>query len=868
MPGDQLPFFQSPRPTLRHLVMEKAAVRVNSAPGKGVRSEYRGMERTEHYQKLSGQIQSLEQEYVNIEQDRTTKGLPPKLDLLLEVDSAPGFPLSAQAIQALSSKSEGIAVLQAVPLRTEEGLKYTRVLLNVPHGRLTLLAEKFRRYAEEKTKEGNVPHQWVANIDHIARAALKSMWTDPEPMPADAGVYWWQFWIRRQPSACLPEFKKWAASAGLNLREEILKLPEHLVMVGSGTCQQLESSLDLLNTLAELRAARPWHYELTHLSGLEQEQWITAALEHMTPPAEDAPAVCVLDTGINRGHPLLRPVLSEADNHTIFADGDSSDSHPGPGHGTLMAGLAAYSDLRSLILQSGPWKQTHRLEGVKMLDPNNPHEPQNYGAVTAEAIFTPAITAPQRRRVYVMAITASGDIQGQPSAWSAALDGCAYGAEEENEPKRLFMVSAGNVDPFALDKDYRHPSTNEQRQIEDPAQAWNVVTVGAMTRRDQIQESDAESTLLSPIAQSGQLSPYSSTSCDWDPHWPIKPEIVMEGGNAARAHDESVERRDSLDLLSTSAAFLQRPLAPFRGTSPASALAAHLTAMVHAAYPHLWPETVRGLLVHSARWSEPMLQGLNPHRAFTKPQRRQFIRMLRCYGYGEPDAARAIHSSQREVTLLREDVLQPYKGKPGTAGVNDCHVHQLAVPTDLLLGLGEVTCTMRVTLSYFTAPNPSASNRIPGSRYRYGGALLRFRVKHKDESVEKFMRDVSAEAVQEGEEPDEPDSESAEGDDWEDPMTLHDKAWALGHQLRGKGGSLIQDVWQGNAADLAAMDHIAVFPVKGWWASRSFDKGTPWHQCHLKPLRYSLIVSVEVSQDIPLYNEIESLISAPLGAAP
>jgi hypothetical protein len=85
--------------------------------------------------------------------------------------------------------------------------------------------------------------------------------------------------------------------------------------------------------------------------------------------------------------------------------------------------------------------------------------------------------------------------------------------------------------------------------------------------------------------------------------------------------------------------------------------------------------------------------------------------------------------------------------------------------------------------------------------------------------------------------------------------------------LRSKGGSIIHDVWQGNAADLAAMDHIAIFPVKGWWASRSFQPDSPWYRCHRRPMRYSLIVSLETMADVPLYNEISNLISVPLDAS-
>lgn len=89
----------------------------------------------------------------------------------------------------------------------------------------------------------------------------------------------------------------------------------------------------------------------------------------------------------------------------------------------------------------------------------------------------------------------------------------------------------------------------------------------------------------------------------------------------------------------------------------------------------------------------------------------------------------------------------------------------------------------------------------------------------------------------------------------------------MGSKLCGKGGSLIHDVWKGSAADLAQMDRIAIFPAKGWWAYRTFPEGDPWHNCHSLPIRYSLLVSLEAEQDIPLYSEIQNKISVVLGTS-
>lgn len=245
-----------------------------------------------------------------------------------------------------------------------------------------------------------------------------------------------------------------------------------------------------------------------------------------------------------------------------------------------------------------------------------------------------------------------------------------------------------------------------------------------------------------------------------------------------------------------------------------------------------------------------MLAGIDPFRAFTKETRAGFVEILRTYGFGEPDFRRAEHSSEQAVTLLREDTLQPYDGGAGNATLKDCHIHLLGLPKTLLRDQLDARCTLRVTLSYFTPPNPGSNNRIGGSRYRYAGSLLRFRVRHKDEDEDAFERQVSKEAMEEADEEDE-------------LQGLSDPAWALGTKLRGKAGSLVQDIWRGSAADLAQMDRIAVFPAKGWWAARSFKTG-PWHKCHRRSLRYSLIVSVEIEADVPLYTAIRTELDIPL----
>jgi hypothetical protein len=811
----------------------------------------RNVDRRQKGAALAARIDEIEREVGS--EPATFEGEPSgRSGIPLELCSAYGHVVGADDVFKLTTSSD-IEVLLAVPETSEDGRNRTRMLLHVPYGELGKLREKFRRFGEDSTPAGNTPNPWIANLDEIARAAVPGLWTDEEPLPIDGEVHWWEFWLLAGRDN-LEAFKFLAERFEVRLKLGVLKLPERVVIIGSSTRAQLEAAEPLLDCLAELRRARATSLDWTDLEATEQQEIAADAADRVVAPPEDAPSVCLLDTGVNRGHPLLAQLLRSEDNHTIFGDGDSSDCYPGDGHGTLSAGLAAYGDLRGILDHSASIPVSHFLEGVRMFDGDRPHEPDNYGHVTRQAVGTAETIHGERKRVFAMPVSSEGENDGRPSSWSAAVDALAFGSEEEGEPKRLVILSAGNTDYLNAEVPLVYPDENLRCPIENPGQAWNALTVGALTHRS-IRERDPETRLMHEMAPPGALSPHSRTSATWDPHWPIKPEIVLEGGNLAVTGDQSAHRRESLDLLSTSKRVGDRLISPFRATSASTALAAKFAAEIHAEYPTLRPETIRGLMVHSARWNDTMLHGLDPHRQGSS---KRVAAILRQYGYGEPNAARARASAQNAVTLFREDSLRPFTNE---GKLNDCHIHTLPIPADLLEDPLMRDAIMRVTLSYFIAPSPSASNRMPGSRYRYAGCLLRFEARNANETDDAFLRRVGNAAE------DEADDVGEEEDTTVPNRTrINHGRWALGPGLRGKGGSLIHDVWRGSATDLLTMNQIAVFPKKGWWSYRSFPNDSVWYQCKRRQIRYSLVVSLETVANVPLYTEISNLLTVPLDA--
>jgi hypothetical protein len=151
---------------------------------------------------------------------------------------------------------------------------------------------------------------------------------------------------------------------------------------------------------------------------------------------------------------------------------------------------------------------------------------------------------------------------------------------------------------------------------------------------------------------------------------------------------------------------------------------------------------------------------------------------------------------------------------------------------------------MRVTLSYFIVPNPSA--RGTASKYHYPSHRLRFDVRHHLETTEDFLARINAAAAME---------------DDEQHTNPKDPDWLLGERQRHKG-SIHQDTWEGTAADLASRGFLAVYPAMGWWRTR------PKLERYDLPARYSLIISIRTPQtDIDLYNAVAARIATPVAIA-
>ena len=792
--------------------------------GGGINTPHR--DRQSHTQRLLNQVEQIQQQESELIQKQKAFGLDVSNGIYLAFESEQGFELK---FQSLDFQPSGIELCTVKEVDNQ-----IIATVFVPEGKLTHFLKKITQYKEENTANNNPKNKdLVESINAIKLAALEALWTDDlDLLPTDSDAIWWEAWLRCSTKIDYEAFlRAHAHQLDMKVSKESIKFLDRTVILVYGTKQQMSRSINLLGSIAEIRKAKDTADFFTNMNRIDQQEWINNTVDQLTAPSNNAPSICILDTGLNEAHPLLAPATKGT--HTYNPTWGTFDTN---GHGTSMSGLALYGDLTEILATTTPFNHTHWLESVKIISNANEQQQNHlYGAITRESIARVEIEDSLRQRIYCMAVSAPKDRdRGRPSSWSAAIDAITSGYEDEQQ--RLVVLSAGNTD-----SSYRHqyPENNITDEVHDPAQSWNALTVGGYTEK--VLLNTIENPGWTPIAQSGDLSPASCTSMNWQKTWPIKPDIVMEAGNMAinpAVSEQADYIDDSLQLLSTGHNFLTgKQLVSFGDTSAAAALAINLAAKLQAQYPEYWPETIRALMVHSAEWTPAMKNRFAP--LSTKEKYRQ---LLRYCGYGTPNEQALFWSAKNELTLVAQDTLQPYFKEDGKVKTRDINLHELPWPSEVLQSLpADTQVEMKVTLSYFIEPNPGSRGWT--NKYRYASHGLRFDVRKSLEPVEQFKQRIN---------------QYARDEEYQSLSISDSDEWLLGGNLRGLG-SVHSDIWTGSASALAEKGFVAVYPVIGWWKERAnFER---WG----KQARYSLVVSIKTPEvETDIYTAVKNKISVPV----
>lgn len=425
--------------------------------------------------------------------------------------------------------------------------------------------------------------------------------------------------------------------------------------------QTLNSLLDYRDDIALVDLPPAAHVLVPQVLSLDLD-----ALPEIAAPPATAPALCVVDSGILEGHPLLEPAVLADRSRSFPADlGPPIPAAPvgEARHGTQVAGIALYGDVGSCAAAK-EFRPPLWLVNARFLDDNNELHPDRMPFVRDVVQH-----ARDRCRVFNMSFGLEPS-NGFLSIHAAELDALT------REYNVLFVVSAGNEDAAThfnngqLKKKYPEYLIDSGWRVLSPAEGLNVLTVGGITPdRDPYPHPRigvAPKRAPSPFSRAGGLKNV------------VKPELVELAGNLALdpAIKRWVDNDPGLRVPTTSDRFAEGQLLGFvHGTSFAAPKIAHAAALILDRYPEASPNLARALLVQSARPPEGV--------ADWDPKY-----VLRTCGFGVPELDRALYCRPQRVTLYYE----------GEIEVDEVKLFEIPVPKELSAAKGRKS--LSVALAY------------------------------------------------------------------------------------------------------------------------------------------------------------------------
>ena len=434
----------------------------------------------------------------------------------------------------------------------------------------------------------------------------------------------------------------------------------------------------------------------------------------------DAPLACVIDSGVVAGHPLLSGlVVDERD----FDSGENTYVDQ-VGHGTHVAGIVAYGDIRQ-CLETNQWQPRVRLLSGKVMKSDGFGGVEFADAKRAETQIREAIEYFVREydcRVFNLSL-------GDPTRRHEGRRQLPMALMLDELAKNLdivIIVSAGNVlnpnipqgtnTSNALQEALKEQLFSEEHTIIDPASAVNVLTVGAISRTEIAftGQNFGQRTLAASPANTP--SPFTRSSINGKGRGVqsvVKPDLVAYGGNYGLNNMGRWIKNDAnLAEPSLKHDFQAsgRLLSVSCGTSVAAPNVTHVSALVEERLRQLLDgrkpsaNLIRALVVHSARIPESTTSWIGNGHSKSETE----ARLLQVAGYGKTDIERALFSTDNRAVLYAEDEI-----------VDDTfQVYALELPDSFITTNGRRQ--LRVTLAY----DPP----VRGTRLEYTGRIMYFKI--------------------------------------------------------------------------------------------------------------------------------------------
>ena len=429
--------------------------------------------------------------------------------------------------------------------------------------------------------------------------------------------------------------------------------------------------------------------------------------------SEIGPRLCVLDTGIVSNHPLLAANVG-FEEAFLTATSTVADQN---GHGTRVAGVAVYGDIRRCI-EEKKFQSPITLYSGRILNEKCKLDDEKLFIKQVHQALDTFTKDPYNCRVYNLSFGRQVPWGGgKQTLWGEVLDTLA------REYQVLFVVSSGNntsletmmrSDGTAEEKlsSYHGCLTSDEWRICDPATSALALTVGAMTEWD-VPKLDDD--IKKSVAKKNQPSPFSRSG-------PgvlnaMKPDLSDSGGNLlfkGYLQSRQIGRDPLLDVVSLNLEPTQNLFSTDIGTSYAAPCVARIAALTEwqlwqdlEERPH--PNLVKAVMATAAVIPEAAKELFGNDDVY------------RACGYGRVNEKDAVQSRQNRVLLCASSEVE----------IDHFAVFRVPIPVELLEAKGEKKITIALA---FDPP-------VRARRHDYLGVEMGFKLvrgKSLDEITEAY----------------------------------------------------------------------------------------------------------------------------------
>jgi hypothetical protein len=548
--------------------------------------------------------------------------------------------------------------------------------------------------------------------------------------------------------------------------------------------------------------------EVKFLPGSAELAAVAAEFE-LLPPSEDAPKVCVIDSGIEESHRWLAPAIDSGSSRCFIPDNapdDVADYIKPRGHGTRVAGAVLYPREvpKTGTHQAAAWLQNARvLDSDCMIPITLP--PETYLTQVVEHFHGDDA----RTRIFNHSIAAGKPCPSKRMcSWAAKIDDLAHRHD------LLFVQASGNVEPpdiyAALQGGGAHPDhlLGDASKVASPGQSLHALTVGSVAHA--VYDGDSRQSFARKVAQSSAFS-RSGHSPLWNV---VKPEVVEFGGD--RTHEIPLSRimptrpETSSELVASTMYGEPAISCDDVGTSFAAPKVTHIAAQLQSIFPAASSQLYRALIVQSARW---------PEWAELESDSDKVLRLI---GYGVPSVERAVRNNPNRVTLVTEQAEEIWS--------KHYHLYRIPVPDSIRGAALEGRIRVDVTLAYTASPRRTRSRRTG-----YLETWLDWRSGGRDEPVDLFAERMEGKR-----------KNRFKGFPWK----IHQNPQHGEVETSRDKGSVQKDWMVLTANELPEEFAIAVRAHVGW----NYKEGGAL-------ARYCLVVSFEsLDLDLPVYADIQAAI--------